>query len=131
MVGKRPFVESSPTKVEEIYNYAREQRIWGPQTYPGEKNSNMRHCVVSCLFASTYETESARLFGGLNELQGFIMHDVRHLPSRIEGQTAWAFQLQDLLSNENGFSCAKLNQCTEEGAEQYICATCCGRYSDH
>lgn len=86
---------------------------------------------MSCLFASTYGVEWARPFGIGNELQGLILHDIRHLASRVRGQSPWAFQLQDLLSNENGFSCVIINQCLERGTEQSLCTTCCSWSSDN
>lgn len=72
--------------------------------YPGSPNSEMRHCVVSCIQARKHGPWTARAFGIMNEYQGFLFHDLFRLPSRFRGQTPWAFDPADLSANEMGFS---------------------------
>ncbi|NJD56185.1 MAG: RHS repeat-associated core domain-containing protein [Nitrospirae bacterium] len=92
-----------------LYRYARENRTWGHQQYPGEENSSMRHCVVSCMVASNFGTAGARAAGVGNEVQGLVLHDIPDIRGRISGERPWAFQWQDLKDNERGFQAAKKN----------------------
>jgi len=121
----------SESNILSIYNDAREERIRGHQEYPGEVNSQMRHCVTSCTLSSKYGNDVIRIFGATNELQGLILHDIPNIRRRILGETDWAFQLDDLLSNENGFSCSQLNTCPTYEADRFICETCCERHVEN
>jgi RHS repeat-associated protein len=104
---------------EGLYQDFRQRRSVGQQRFPLEPNSYMRHCVTSCLAARDYgNTWVPRIFGSANEAQGFLMHDIPRLRSRLRGQTAWAFQLDDFASNEVGFACA--------GRRCESCEECCG-----
>lgn len=50
--------------------------------------------------------------GGLNEVQGFLWHDLWALPSTIRGDRDSAFQLKDLIDNERGIAKAKCQEST-------------------
>jgi RHS repeat-associated protein len=78
-------------------------RSWGHDNFPGERNSAMRHCTVSCITGRKIGAPTARLAGVGNEFQGFVRWDIRMLPSRFRGDTPWAFQWDDLSNNERGF----------------------------
>lgn len=112
-----------------LYNYARETRIWGHNQYPREENSSMRHCVVSCMAASNFGTAGARIAGVGNEIQGLVLHDIPNLRGRISGEQPWAFQPQDLRDNERGFRCSERNRDTldENDIRQNCIRSCQGR----
>lgn len=85
------------------YDIARKWRTWGHQTFPGEKNSAMRHCTVSCILSSKISTGAARASGVVNEAQGLALHDIPNLRSRLQGKSPWACQADDVKNNERGF----------------------------
>jgi RHS repeat-associated protein len=123
----RQFLPSYPEfAVRKIGDYQRSVpvRRWGHQQFPGERNSQLRHCVASCMVAGQSGTGSARTFGAGNELQGLLLHDVPNLQSRIGGNSPWAFQTQDLSSNETGFSC-KPKSCMAPIDLALECQRCC------
>lgn len=91
-------------RVGAAYSLLEEWRLWGHRNFPGERNSAMRHCTVSCITGRKIGTPAARAAGVGNELIGFVRWDIRMLGSRIRGNTPWAFQWGDLSSNEHGFS---------------------------
>jgi hypothetical protein len=97
-----------------MYQDARRIRSEGHQKFPGEKNSSARHRSASEQLASKYGTTNARIFGILNEIQGFLVHDLRDLPGRINGDRPWAFQIEDLMDNEKGFDDAKKKEWPEK-----------------
>jgi RHS repeat-associated protein len=98
------------------------RRRYGHNRFPGEVNSFMRHCTISCETDMAWRLRAdARLFGIGNEIQGFIWHDLFRLPSRLSGETPWAFQLDDLSANESGFSCAD----KVRSGECSSCVECC------
>jgi RHS repeat-associated protein len=103
-----------------IYRDFRDRRARAQDEF--RNRSEMRHCVFSCRMALDYGESLTRGAGFVNEAQGFVMHDLRLLRSRLSGQTAWAFQPEDLVNNERGFVCARRirqnRQCT-------TCETCC------
>jgi RHS repeat-associated protein len=109
----------------DLYNYSHTQRIWGHGKYPGEKNSSMRHCVVSCMVASNFGIAGARIAGAGNELQGLILHDIPNIVDRVSGNTPWAFQWQDFMDNERGFNCSKKQRCKDDGNIEKNCIACC------
>lgn len=86
------------------YDIARQWRTWGHQTFPGEKNSAMRHCTVSCILSKRISTGAARASGVVNEAQGLILHDIPNMRSRMTGDSPWACQADDVKNNERGFS---------------------------
>lgn len=91
----------------QMYRDAMAIRIQGHQMFPGEANSSARHQWAAQDLAERYDIMNARMYGMLNEIEGFLWQDLRHLPSRLEGNSAWAFQLQDLRDNEIGFDRAR------------------------
>jgi hypothetical protein len=127
-----------------MYNYARQQRSWGHSMYPGEENSEMRHCVVSCIMAKQYGTATARAAGCANELQGYFMIDLPLMAQgltltgsdrdiylglgRLVGEVPFAFQLSDLEDNERGFDCAESENECDDGidSDKESCIKCCG-----
>jgi hypothetical protein len=115
-----PTPPSPITKLEDI-------RRDGHRDFPGEANSDMRHCVASCLASDEFGTGFARTAGILNELQGFIRWDITNLPSRFRGDTPWAFQAGDLSANEKGFSCSKNQSCPADAgaSKRDSCIKCC------
>lgn len=90
-----------------LYDMARQWRTWGHQTFPGEINSAMRHCTVSCIMGKRMGTALARSSGVVNEAQGLVMHDIPNMQSRLSGDSAWACQTSDLANNERGFKAAE------------------------
>lgn len=86
------------------YDIARQWRTWGHQTFPGERNSAMRHCAVSCILSKKISTGAARASGVVNEAQGLVLHDIPNLRSRLKGNSAWACQTDDVANNERGFA---------------------------
>lgn len=75
----------------------------GHRDFPSEALSDYRHAFASYTTANQFGVYRARFFGAANEAQGLVMHDITNLQSRLSKQSAWAFQLQDLSSNEMGF----------------------------
>lgn len=89
----------------QAYQTSRQWRTWGHQTFPGETNSAVRHCVVSCILGSRLGTGIARSAGVVNEAQGLVL-DIRNLRSRLNGDSPEACQKEDLANNERGFGAA-------------------------
>ena len=77
------------------------RRIDGHHRFPGEPNSAMRHCVVSCESAREWGQWGPRMMGLGNEGQGVLLDIQRIFRRRPTG----AFQFTDLINNERGFSC--------------------------
>jgi len=100
----------------DVYRDFRDRRARAQNEFRGQ--NQMRHCVFSCRMALEYSSELTRYAGFVNEAQGFVMHDLRMLGSRLRGQTQWAFELEDLLNNERGFDCA------DRVARNRKCTTC-------
>ncbi len=84
------------------YPTVRDIRQEGHRRFPGEANSDRRHQWASEQVALMYGEGLARMYGGLNEVQGLAWHDVWNLRSRMRGETPWAFQFSDLKNNEKG-----------------------------
>jgi RHS repeat-associated protein len=99
-------------------------RLWGHGSFPGEENSSMRHCTVSCILGNRIGRTPARAAGVANEYIGLVRWDIGRLPSRMSGETPWAFQFDDLANNERGFHVSKqvcdtgdeglVNQCRQK-----------------
>jgi len=91
-----------------IYHYADSLVDWGRRTFQGE--NTQRHCVVSCILASTFGTGVARGLGIANEIRGFIGIDLPAIfrGDRFHGQ-GWAFEWEDLASNELGIAATDRN----------------------
>jgi RHS repeat-associated protein len=106
-----------------MYEDIGRRRVNGHNRFPGEGNSFMRHCTVSCEIGMHWSVGEARAFGVGNEFQGFIWHDLFRLPSRISGETPWAFQLDDFAANEKGFSCVSMVRSGQCGS----CEECCDK----
>ncbi|WP_167765446.1 MULTISPECIES: RHS repeat domain-containing protein [unclassified Brevundimonas] len=103
------------------YGFFRRWRQWGHEQFPGEVNSRSRHCSVSCITGSQTSIPIARTAGVVNEVQGFVIHDIRRLPSRLRRDTPWAFQWSDLSDNERGFAAAR---CLPINSEPEIVRNC-------
>jgi hypothetical protein len=100
-----------------IYDEFRDLRSQGHQDYPGEANSAMRHCVISCELTKQFGGGWARAGGVVNEIQGIGL-DLRNLANRRPwGPSPWAFQASDFWNNELGINCAD-NECKD-------CDDCC------
>ncbi|MGZ8711105.1 MAG: RHS repeat domain-containing protein, partial [Thermoanaerobaculia bacterium] len=104
----------------DIYRDFRDRRRRAQDEFRGQ--SEMRHCVFSCRTARDYGSWLTRNAGFVNEAQGFFMHDLRMLGSRLRGDTPWAFQPDDLINNERGFACADR---IEANPNCTTCETCC------
>jgi len=104
----------------DIYRDFRDRRAQAQNEFRGQ--SEMRHCVFSCRMAREYGSWLTRNAGFVNEAQGFFMHDLRMLGSRLRGDTPWAFQPDDLINNERGFACADR---IEANPKCTTCETCC------
>ncbi len=77
-----------------------------------------RHITMSFEMTLRYGPGITRSAGLVNELQGFILHDLPRLPSRINNNGPWAFQLSDLLHNEQGIQLAELLRAWEALQEE-------------
>lgn len=97
----------------DMYDDAARIRQLGHQLYPGEVNSAQRHQYGARQLASLHGEHLARAIGILNEIQGFLWHDIWNLRSRVQGRSPWAFQLDDMLQNEEGIAQA-LEWCAED-----------------
>jgi len=84
-----------------MYDEMHRNRGAGLERFPGEENSAMRHCVVSCEDSGRWGYDNVRLMGFGNEGQGFFLDIQRWWNGRPIG----AFQLDDLSNNERGFNC--------------------------
>jgi RHS repeat-associated protein len=115
--------------VSSTYRDYRAWRAWGHQQFPGEKNSVERHCTVSCILSKKHGIVLTRITGIINEYQGFYIHDFWDLSRRFRGQRPWAFQVDDLSSNEKGFACANKQKCispaSDEASDANECKKCC------
>ena len=127
------FVPTVPQPLQPaFFPTAEGMRQWGHDNFPGEANSSMRHCVVSCRLAQQFSVNAARAAGVGNELQGLVIDygviqftaevqffQLLGMPVSARGQriieagnrralqpSAWAFQFQDFRDNERGFICA-------------------------
>ncbi|MCA1791021.1 MAG: RHS repeat-associated core domain-containing protein, partial [Thioalkalivibrio sp.] len=89
-----------------FYARAHEVRTRGHETFPREENSYSRHRCASYILADEWGGWNTRIFGAGNEAQGFVRWDLTMLPSRLSGDTPWAFQWNDLRSNEHGIDAA-------------------------
>ena len=58
-----------------------------------------------------------RAAGIVNEVQGLILHDIPNLPSRLSGETPWAFQIDDIRANEVGIQRAIGQRRLESGGQ--------------
>lgn len=85
----------------------------------------MRHCVVSCIVAANFGSAGARVAGAGNEIQGFIMWDIRNIINRLSGNSPWAFQWKDLMNNERGINCSEKQRCNDDGNIEKNCIECC------
>ena len=82
--------------------------------FPGEENSDMRHCTATCEASKQVDPLTAQLAGVINEIQGLILWDIPQLRATLQEQRTSAFQLQDLLSNAKGGLCASDSRGCEE-----------------
>ncbi len=116
--------------LDTFYEDIQKRRADGHQRFPGEENSRMRHCTVSCEAAQFWGKPLVRFAGGANEIQGFVRWDILNIWSRITGKSPWAFQFDDLANNEQGFACVDRlasgndKQCTT--CEECCAGKCCG-----
>lgn len=105
-LSSSPARKSSLSDPFSSYQDFRFRRALGHQRFPGEPNSRLRHCVVSCELALDFGIGWPRAAGVANEMQGLWL-DITNLRSRLGGASSWAFQLGDFSSNERGFSCSQ------------------------
>lgn len=73
----------------------------------------MRHCTISCESAMACGPSMIpiiRVAGVGNEIQGLVLFDLPNLGGRLTGDEPWAFQLDDLFDNEDGFFCSARNR---------------------
>jgi RHS repeat-associated protein len=92
-----------PVLILLAYPRAHEVRIEGHNLFPDPvKDSSPRHRWGARTLTREVGPTTTRNLGVLNEIQGFIWHDLPHLRSRLSGQTPWAFQFDDLIDNEIG-----------------------------
>jgi hypothetical protein len=108
--------------IAEKYQFADDLRRMGHDAFPGEENSAMRHCFISCLLGKNIGVSAARAFGIGNEAQGYFWHDIWDFQGRIMGERPWAFQVGDLESNELGFGCV---DCDTGVPTVKSCSDCC------
>jgi hypothetical protein len=101
------------------YSRAKDIRSQGHALYPGLVNSAPRHQWASEQAAKEFGSMNARLLGLGNEIQGFIMHDIPGLRSRLNGTSPWAFQFNDLKDNEIGIGNAGSSNCPKKGQEEW------------
>jgi RHS repeat-associated protein len=123
--GENPITFADPLGLAiwnpmDIYRDFHDRRQRAQGEFHGQ--NQMRHCVFSCRMALQYGPDLTRAAGFVNEGQGFFMHDLPMLGSRLRGQTRWGFDLGDLINNERGFFCSdrvrRSRGCT-------TCETCC------
>jgi RHS repeat-associated protein len=88
--------------VANAYSRAVAVRSQGHQMFPGTANSSARHQWAARTLTHEVGPTTTRDLGMLNEVEGFIVHDLWNLPSRLRGQTAWAFEGRDIVDNELG-----------------------------
>ena len=96
------------------YPSAHEVRIQGHHFFPGSVNSSPRHRWASRTLTREVGPTITRDLGILNEAQGFIFQDIPNLGSRLRGETAWAFDLRDLIDNEIGIRQAEFGDWFDE-----------------
>lgn len=70
-----------------------------------------RHVYASAELAKLWGERAASFAGAGNELQGLVL-DLLNLPSRLSGESDWAFQISDFIANDAGFDSANLARCT-------------------
>ncbi len=69
LIGLYAYPDGTPSNPHNIieyydaYNDIHYRRVWGHQRYPGEENSAMRHCVVSCESGSLWGAGTVRMMG--------------------------------------------------------------------
>ena len=98
----------------------------GHNRFPGEPNSAMRHCTISCETADVWGRPLSRMAGAANEAQGFVRWDIPNLFSRLRGTTPWAFQPDDFGNNERGFRCLTyVRSGTCRSCEECCAEQCC------
>jgi RHS repeat-associated protein len=93
---------NGPSPLYRLYMDFRAARVAGHQAFPGEANSLQRHFVISHKMTHSYGEGVTTTMGVLNEVQGFVMHDLPDLDGRISGQSPWAFSVEDLEANKAG-----------------------------
>lgn len=75
---------------------------WGHQEFPGEANSEIRHYLTSYKLTEEIGSGWTMFAGIVNEAQGFELHDLTDLSGRFSVEKPWAFQINDIISNEEG-----------------------------
>jgi RHS repeat-associated protein len=91
----------------EIYRDFHDARVQGHHRFPGEVNSATRHETVSYEMTLKHGRFLTWTFGFINEVQGFLWHDLPDLQGRLSGHSPWAFQLRDLDDNFRGIMRAR------------------------
>ena len=107
----------------QVYQDAAQIRAQGHQQFPGEANSSARHAYGAEQMTERYGPDVARGFGALNEVQGFLWHDLWRLRDRIAGRSPWAFQWQDLKDNETGIARGACTYNAQRAAERRTSAS--------
>ncbi|HEU4457319.1 MAG TPA: RHS repeat-associated core domain-containing protein, partial [Longimicrobium sp.] len=100
----------SALNVRQLYRRFTQVRAAGHQVFPRETGSYMRHFCANYILTNEYGPFVTSAMGELNEIQGFFMHDIPNLRSRLQGRTPWAYQKSDLLANADGISTAVAGQ---------------------
>ncbi|HEX7152530.1 MAG TPA: RHS repeat-associated core domain-containing protein [Thermoanaerobaculia bacterium] len=99
----------------------------GHRRFPGEPNSAMRHCTISCETADVWGRPLARMAGAVNEAQGLVRWDIPNIFNRLSGATQWAFQPGDFGHNERGFRClSSVRSGACRSCEECCAENCCG-----
>ena len=93
--GLRPIVHPI-----DFYTRVTTVRSLGHEIFP--RDSDNRHYFASYTLTQEFGPNWTRLAGLGNEIQGFVRWDMWRLPSRLSGETPWAFSLADLIANERG-----------------------------
>jgi RHS repeat-associated protein len=101
--------ENPITWWSQVWNDIRDLRDQASTQFPrgrGDNNSEMRHCVATCMVTSGYGGMTARMLGLANEIWGGLRFDIPDLPARLRGEHPWAFQPSDFAENERGIDAA-------------------------
>jgi len=83
-------------------SFALKAASWGHHYFPDPDYDTNRHVIGTFLFAEKYGFSAARDYTNLNEIYGFLAHDLGDLKARINGTRPWALQFSDVVANTKG-----------------------------